>query len=229
MPVVDGVISAGEYGVHTNGQNQQTSGRQLWYMTWDNTNLYAAIMNADITQGGVLYLDKNPLVPNNGGTNTDGTIVGQNYDGTNFAALQFRADLVVYFKDSYREFRTADIPNFGPTNVRHFTMNTSGRTITRQAGSGGAWTITGDLLVEQGTISRGTSTTLVTVSRDVTVGSGGTVTLSTAVGGGDLTLLRHLAVNGIFTANGRSLTMNGTGAQTFTSNRSGNPVEGRRG
>ena len=110
-PTVNGTITAGEYGTHTNGQNQQTSGGQTWYMTWDNTNLYVAIANASLTEAAVLYLDKNPLSPINGGSTTDGTIVGQLYDGTNFAQLQFKADLVVYFKDDYREYRTANGAN----------------------------------------------------------------------------------------------------------------------
>ena len=36
-PVIDGTISSNEYGVHTDGQNQQSTGTgQNWYMTWDS-------------------------------------------------------------------------------------------------------------------------------------------------------------------------------------------------
>ncbi|MFN0157174.1 MAG: T9SS type A sorting domain-containing protein [Bacteroidota bacterium] len=108
LPVVNGTITAGEYGVHTNGQNQETSGSQVWYTSWDNGYLYIGIAGANLTEAGVFYLDKNPLTPINGGSNADGTNIGFNYDGANFAELHFRADLVVYFKDSYREYRTAD-------------------------------------------------------------------------------------------------------------------------
>ncbi len=110
-PTVDGSIGTGEYGVHEDGQNQQTSGGQIWYVTWNDTNLYVAITNASLTEAAILYLDKDPLAPINGGTNANGTIVGQLYDNTNFEALQFRADLVVYFKNGYREYRTADGSN----------------------------------------------------------------------------------------------------------------------
>lgn len=109
---VDGTIAANEYGVHINGQNQQgTSSSQIWYMTWDATNLYVAISASNTAEAAVLYLDKNPLTPINGGTNADGTAVGFNYDGASFANLQSRADLVVYFKDGYREHRTANGAN----------------------------------------------------------------------------------------------------------------------
>jgi hypothetical protein len=106
--LIDGTITGSEYGTHTNGNNQQSSATGTWYMSWDETNLYVAITGANTAEGAVLYLDKDPIVPVNGGSNTDGSLVGNNYDGSNFANLQFRADLVVYFKDSYREYRTAN-------------------------------------------------------------------------------------------------------------------------
>ena len=41
-PTVNGSIGTNEYGVHTNGNNQETN-TITWYMTWDNTNLYIGI------------------------------------------------------------------------------------------------------------------------------------------------------------------------------------------
>ncbi|WP_445454032.1 T9SS sorting signal type C domain-containing protein [Flavobacterium sp. 25HG05S-40] len=106
---IDGVITANEYGTHTNGNNQQSSATGTWYMNWDATNLYIGLTGTNTAEGTVLYLDKNPITPVNGGTNADGNLTGyNNYDGSNFANLQFRADMVVYFKDGYREYRTAD-------------------------------------------------------------------------------------------------------------------------
>ncbi len=110
-PTIDGVITPGEYGTHTDGNNQQANGGTVWYMTWDASNLYIGISGANVFEGAVIYVDGNPIAPINGGTNADGTLVGQNYDNTNFAALQFRADYVSYFKDGYREHRTADGSN----------------------------------------------------------------------------------------------------------------------
>ena len=75
-------------------------------MTWDATNLYIAATGGTISEG-VLYLDK-ILHSVNGGSNSDGNLVGQGYDGSNFANLQFRADMVVYFKSGYNEYRLAD-------------------------------------------------------------------------------------------------------------------------
>ncbi len=107
-PTINGTIVDGEYGVHTNGQNQQQNSSQIWYVTWDNTNLYFGITDANLSEAAVIYIDTNPLVPINGGTNANGNIAGFNYDGTNFAELPFRADIVLFVKNSYREYRTAD-------------------------------------------------------------------------------------------------------------------------
>ncbi len=108
-PNVDGVINANEYGDHSEGQNKKGTGTlQDWYMTWDDNNLYVGITNANLAEGAVIYIDKNPVSPVNGGSNSDGSLAGFNYDNTNFVALPFRADYVTYFKDGYREFRTAN-------------------------------------------------------------------------------------------------------------------------
>ncbi len=111
-PTINATIDTNEYGTHTNGQNQQSTGSgATWFMTWDNTNLYIGITGANVGEAAIIYLDSNPIVPINGGNNSNGTLVGRDYDGTNFAQLQFRADLVVYFKHDYREYRTADGSN----------------------------------------------------------------------------------------------------------------------
>jgi 1,4-alpha-glucan branching enzyme/NifU-like protein involved in Fe-S cluster formation len=104
---VDGTISANEYGNQTDGFNKQGN----VYMKWDDTNLYVGITNADINEGAVIYIDKNPLSIINGGTNADGSLLGQEYNGTNFSALPFRADFVSYLKQGYQEYRTANGSN----------------------------------------------------------------------------------------------------------------------
>lgn len=104
---IDGNHLANEYGDHTTGQNYGNH----WFMTWDNTNLYIGVQNANITEGAVIYLDTNPIEPINGGTDAEGTLLGFNYDNTDFAQLPFRADLVIYVRASFREYRTADGAN----------------------------------------------------------------------------------------------------------------------
>ncbi len=108
-PTLDGSIGSVEYGSHVNGENQQISGGTTWYMTWDATNLYVGISAANVSEAAVLYLDVNPLAAVNGGANANGNLAGFNkYDETSFSSLPFRADMVVYFKNDYREYRTAD-------------------------------------------------------------------------------------------------------------------------
>jgi hypothetical protein len=317
-PVIDGSIASGEYGVHTDGQNQQTSGSQVWYMTWDASNLYVGLTAASTAEGAVLYVDAAPVTPVNGGTNADGTLTGFLYDNTSFSDLQFRADLVVYFKDGYQEYRTADGANgwtaatagfgsyastggtdrelaipwsaiggmpasfawfayvtssggfvygqipvengagligtaareeryypvggtsdgasvkpfsrnsyvfnratdaagFGVLTAYDVTMNSPGRTITRAAGGGGGWTIGGSLRIDAGTVDFGSSTTTAAVTGDVTIGSSGSLLLSSAAGG-ELELGRNWTgiAGSTFTPNGRTVTLNGTGAQSIS-------------
>jgi hypothetical protein len=111
-PVADGTISPGEYGVHADGQNQQTSdvdaaNRSTWYMTWDDVYLYVGITFANVTEGAVLYIDTDPPQTFDGGTNADGTRVGFGYD-TVVANLPMRADFVAYLKSTYNDYRRAD-------------------------------------------------------------------------------------------------------------------------
>ena len=110
-PTINGTITAGEYGTHVNGVNQQNNGAATTFMNWDATNLYIAVDGSTVGESFVLYLDRNSLVPINSGTNANGTNIGFNYDNTSFAELPFRADLVLYVKNNYREYRTADGSN----------------------------------------------------------------------------------------------------------------------
>jgi glycosidase len=106
-PTIDGSIGSGEYGLNNQLNNAGNTG-QAWYMTWDATNLYVGITNANLAEGGVLYVEPNPPSPVTGGTNANGSLVGFNYDGADFSSLPFRAQFVTYFKDGYREYRRSD-------------------------------------------------------------------------------------------------------------------------
>lgn len=110
-PTQNGTIGTNEYGTHTNGANQNTNSGIVTYLNWDATNLYVGISGGGNADGHILYLDRNPVTPVNGGTNTDGTNVGFNYDNTSFAELPFRAELVAYVKTGYREYRTSNGSN----------------------------------------------------------------------------------------------------------------------
>ena len=108
-PSIDGIIQPGEYGNTQNGTNQiGTNTAQTWYMTWDASNLYVGITNANLSEGAVVYIDANPVNPPNGGTNVNGNLTGFNYDGEEIAKLPFRAQFVTYFKDGYNEHRNSD-------------------------------------------------------------------------------------------------------------------------
>ena len=95
---IEGNISpSNEYGANNQLNNAGNTG-QTWYMTWDATNLYVAVTNANLSEGAVLYI----------GPAANGTTTGFNYDGASFSSLPFRAQFVTYFKDGYREYRRAD-------------------------------------------------------------------------------------------------------------------------
>lgn len=106
-PTIDGVIAPSEYGVHSNGFNQETNST-TWLMTWDANNLYLAYTGSNISEGGVLYLDYDPIIPVNGGTDANGSTQGFYTYDRNHMMQPFRADFVLYFKDSYHEYRYAD-------------------------------------------------------------------------------------------------------------------------
>jgi hypothetical protein len=49
-PTVDGYIAPGEYGTNNQLNNAGNTG-QTWYMTWDASNLYMGIVNANLSEG----------------------------------------------------------------------------------------------------------------------------------------------------------------------------------
>ena len=106
---VNGTIGTNEYGTHTNGNNQGTNSITE-YMTWDNTNLYIGIgaTSNNTLEPAVFYLDVNPIVPVNGGANSNGSTTGYNNYDRSTVNLPFRGDFVVYFKSGYYEYRIAD-------------------------------------------------------------------------------------------------------------------------
>jgi hypothetical protein len=106
-PTIDGNISVDEYGSNNSLSNAGNTG-QTWYMTWDATNLYVGIVNANLSEGAVIYVTGNPQNPPTCCTNADGNLTGFNYDGTDFASLPFRAKFVTYVKTNYREYRNSD-------------------------------------------------------------------------------------------------------------------------
>ncbi|MBV8551911.1 MAG: hypothetical protein JOY54_11455 [Acidobacteriaceae bacterium] len=124
-PAVDGIIESGEYGNVQNGTNQLgTNTAQTWYMTWDATNLYVGITNANLSEGAVIYI----------GLGGSGNTAGFNYDGTDFSSLPFPAQFVTYFKDGYREFRTASGGNWSNATANYgaYASNPSSGPNTRE-------------------------------------------------------------------------------------------------
>lgn len=106
-PVVDGVISPGEYGDHSQGKNRGGN----WYCTWDDTNIYFAVEGANVNEAAVIYIDTNPVDVVNEGNNSNGSLAGQGYDNTNFSSLPFRANFVTYIKKGYNEYRLSNGSN----------------------------------------------------------------------------------------------------------------------
>jgi len=106
-PTIDGFIAPGEYGSNNSLSNAGNTG-QTWYMTWDATNLYVGIVNANLSEAAVIYVSGNPQNPPTCCSNGDGNLTGFNYDGADFSSLPFRAKFVTYVKDGYREYRNFD-------------------------------------------------------------------------------------------------------------------------
>jgi hypothetical protein len=95
-----------------NYPNNYTSGSTNWALTWNNTDLFVCINNANQSEPVTIYLDVDPIVPVNGGANANGTLVGLNYDGyTTRPNLPFRADVCIYAHNGYRELFRRDGAN----------------------------------------------------------------------------------------------------------------------
>jgi hypothetical protein len=95
-----------------NYPNNYTSGATNWALTWNNTDLFVCINNANQSEPVSIYLDVDPIVPVNGGANANGTLVGLNYDGyTTRPNLPFRADICIYAHNGYREIFRRDGAN----------------------------------------------------------------------------------------------------------------------
>ena len=121
-PIVDGSIGTGEYGTNNSLANAGNTG-QTWYMTWDASNLYVGIVNANLAEGAVIYISA-------GGA---GTTAGFNYDGTDFSSLPFPAQFVTYFKNGYREYRTSNGGAWsGPTSYAGAYADNSNNSNTRE-------------------------------------------------------------------------------------------------
>lgn len=324
------------------------SGTSTWYLTWNNTDLFVFLQNANETEPVSIFLDVDPIVPVNGGTNANGTLVGINYDGyTGPPNLPIRADILIYAHNGYREifrrngsggwtslgggndgicgggtndytgnangqyssnnngngaggddrreFRIswsrllgainggvrptsfnwfgyvsynngmyAQVPtenyngnnvnsnnnglvryytvnstangsstnpfsrnsythppgvdnnSFGAITVWDFTMNSPSRTITRTAGAGAAWVINNSLVLNDGTLSFGTSSTTANIGS--LNQSGGILTLSGSAGG-DLYLNGDFGKSGgTFNCNSRQVRFTGSANQGYTSN-----------
>lgn len=80
------------------------SGGTTYKAIWTSNDLYMFINGANQSEPVSIYLDVDPNVPVNGGTDANGTLVGLDYDGyTTRPNLPFRADICIYAHNGYRE------------------------------------------------------------------------------------------------------------------------------
>ena len=112
-PTINGSLGAGEYGTHTDGQNQQLSNSRTWYMTWNDTALFVFVSGAGSGNRVLMYFDVDPIAPINGGTSTNGTLTGVSYSNTELSPLPFRADAFVALETGYRQLNQESGGTFG--------------------------------------------------------------------------------------------------------------------
>ncbi|MFO0362375.1 MAG: hypothetical protein ACK500_11130, partial [Flavobacteriales bacterium] len=100
--------------------------------TWDNTNLYVGIgpTSNNTNEPFVLYIDMDPIVPVNGGSNANGATNGfNNYNRCTYNQ-PFRADFVLFWREGtspYHEFRTDNgTGGWGAQTANTFTRAQSG-------------------------------------------------------------------------------------------------------
>ena len=127
--------------------NTYTSGTPKWSVTWNNTDFFVYLSDANQTEPVSIYLDVDPLPVVNGGTDANGTLVGLNYDGyTTRPNLPFRADICIYAHSGYREIFRRNGSNgwtsLGSTphglngSLDDYTSNSAGHYSTSDNGNG---------------------------------------------------------------------------------------------
>ena len=103
-PTINANLGTNEYGT-----SNYVSGSSTWYLTWNETDLFVYLQNANQSEPVSIYLDVDPVVPVNGGNHTNGTLVGLNYDSYSTRPnLPFRADVIIYCHNGYREIFRRD-------------------------------------------------------------------------------------------------------------------------
>jgi len=92
-PTIDGTADAGYL----------TSGP--WSLAWDENYLYVRYLGGGATEPAIFNIDVDPQVPVSGGSNSNGSLVGQTNWGIT-PTLPFRADYMIYWESQYAEYRT---------------------------------------------------------------------------------------------------------------------------
>lgn len=110
-------MNAGDIKIYTNvaiGANTPSAtsgvGDVTWGAEWDNTGITFSVVNANVSESAVIYLDIDPVDPVNGGTNADGSLEGLQIDNATVDPA-FRADFVGIINTSGRTFHTDDGAN----------------------------------------------------------------------------------------------------------------------
>ncbi len=119
-PTLDGSISSGEYGNHTDGFNRYNDGSRNWYLTWNNTHLFIATdgNGAPGSDELVIYIDTDPQTPANGGSDVNGALGGPgSFDGNNYGRLPFRANFVAFVRNFFNQHRTHNGAGGWNTNI----------------------------------------------------------------------------------------------------------------
>ncbi len=92
-PTIDGTADVG----------YSTSG--AWSLAWDENYLYVRYSGGGATEPAIFNIDVDPQVPVSGGSNSNGSLVGQTNWGIT-PTLPFRADYMIYWESQYAEYRT---------------------------------------------------------------------------------------------------------------------------
>lgn len=115
-PTCDGTLALGEYPATYATAEGQSVG-----IAWDDTNLYLAVANANLSEGFMFLL----------GDATPGTTTGQTYDNLT-PALPFAARLAIYAKANYQEVRAFGAGAWTQTAGLTCFQTSAGATRTRE-------------------------------------------------------------------------------------------------
>ena len=105
LEFVSAQFNSGAIAIDGNASESAYITQGAYSVAWDNTYLYVRYTGGTQDEPVIMHFDIDPQNPVDGGTNANGSLVGQTNWGIT-PTLPFRSDFQIYWESTYAEFRT---------------------------------------------------------------------------------------------------------------------------